>query len=498
MKTTAVSPSHPRPLRQILVRICSVALVLATLTALFYAVENWRGSRAWTSTLEDLRTRGEKIALEDFEMAPIPDESNAAMHPALRCFTYTLPGGKRAMRLKTDPPDAADAAMVAKWKAFLAWRLAGPDPFMKLYAVLDEENRDLAPAQAAARELTPALAEHMELMNAVEEALKRPFCQWPPLAVAIHPQESVRGDFFETVGRSMMEAARFFHVRKICDAIPAGALTAWDEGVGLERFAQAAASQKTIGNFLLAAVIRGQQEGVVINLLEFTKPDPARCFKAEAELAAQPLLSRLFVDYMRGELAFLIAAMSSVLEQEDPSDLSRIMSGQAPAKGWARLEQVVRRYGPVGWLKQNLANTVRGTGELISSFDPAMKPDEHRRRAAQAIAVSKSKGALFHWMERDSVAIYGGLYENVIKADTRRNLLRAALLIAAHRSGTGVAPMSLDELPAELRSRIPVSPRRGDVPYIKRDEHGIWTLAYDGLEERKTGEPEFSVRIRSW
>lgn len=498
MKTTGVSPSHPRPLRQTLVRICSVVLVLATLTALFYAVENWRGSRAWTSTLEDLRSRGEKIALEDFEMAPVPDGSNAAMHPALRCFTYTLPGGKRAMRLKTDPPDAADAAMVAKWKAFLAWRLAGPDPFMKLYDVLDAENRDLAPAQQAARELAPELAAHLELMNAVEEALKRPHCQWPPLAVTTKPDVSVRGDFFETIGRSMMEAGRFFHVRKICEAIPAGALTAWDEGVGLNRFAQAAASQKTIANYLLAAAISGQQEGMVIHLLEFTKPDPERCFKAEAELATQPLLSKVFADYLKGERAFLIAAISSVLAQDDPSDLSRIMSGQAPAKGWARVEQAVRRYGPVGWLKQNLANTVRGTGELIGAFDPAMTPDDQRQREAQAVAGSKSKGALFHWMERDTVGIYGGLYENVLYADARRNLLRAILLIAAHRSGTGVAPMRLDELPAGLRSRIPVSPWNGDMPRIKRDEHGVWTLAYDGLEERKTWEPEFSVRIRGW
>ncbi len=498
MKTTDITPSRARPLRQILVRVSSVVLVLATLTALFYAVENWRGSRAWTSTLEDLRSRGEKIALEDFERAPVPDERNAAMHPALRCFTYTLPGGKRAMRLKTDPPDVADAAMVAKWKAFLAWRLVSPDPFTKLYDVLDEENRDLAPAQAAARELTPALAEHMELMNAVEEALKRPFCQWPPLAVSTKTDVSVRGDFFETIGMSMMEAGRFFHVRKICEAIPAGALSAWDEGVGLNRFAQSAASQKTIGNFLLAAAISGQQEGLVINLLEFTQPDPERCFKAEAELAVQPYLSGIIGDYLKGERAFLIAAISSVLAQEDPSDLSRIMSGQAPAKGWARVEQVVRRYGPAGWLKQNLANTVRGTGELIGAFDPAMKPEDQRQREAQVIAVSKSKGALFHWMERDTIGIYGGLYEPVIQTDTRRNLLRAALLIAAHRSGTGVAPMSLDELPAELRSRIPVSPWNGDMPRIKRDEHGVWTLAYGGIEERKTGEPEFSVRIRSW
>ena len=302
----------------------------------------------------------------------------------------------------------------------------------------------------------------------------------------------------KTIGMSMMEAGRFFHVRKICEAIPAGALSAWDEGVGLNRFAQSAASQKTIGNFLLAAAISGQQEGLVINLLEFTQPDPERCFKAEAELAVQPYLSGIIGDYLKGERAFLIAAISSVLAQEDPSDLSRIMSGQAPAKGWARVEQVVRRYGPAGWLKQNLANTVRGTGELIGAFDPAMKPEDQRQREAQVIAVSKSKGALFHWMERDTIGIYGGLYEPVIQTDTRRNLLRAALLIAAHRSGTGVAPMSLDELPAELRSRIPVSPWNGDMPRIKRDEHGVWTLAYGGTEERKTGEPEFSVRIRSW
>lgn len=295
-----------------------------------------------------------------------------------------------------------------------------------------------------------------------------------------------------------MEAGRFFHVRKICEPIPAGALTAWDEGVGLNRFAQAAASQKTAANYLLAAAISRQQEGLVINLLEFTQPDPERCFKAEAELAALPYWSGIIGDYLKEERAFQIAAISSVLAQDDPSDLSRIMSGQAPAKGWARVEQAVRRYAPLGWLKQNLANTVRGTRELIGAFDPAMKPEDQRQRVAQVIAVSKSKGALFHWMERNTIGIYGGLYEHVIQTDTRRNLLRAALLIAAHRSKTGLAPMSLEELPADLRSRIPVSPWRGDAPQINRDEQGVWTLTYDGLEEWKAHEPQFRIQIRGW
>ncbi len=498
MKTTDNSPVRFHRLRRVAVSVICWVVILTTFTALIYAVENWRGARAWTSTLEELRASGQKIALEDFEPPPVPDESNAAMHPALRCFTYTTPNGKRAMRGKDDPIDAIDAEMAAKWKSFLAWRLAGPDPFTRLYDVLDEENLDLTPAQAAARELTPALAEHMDLMNAVEEALKRQYCQWPPLVVALHPQVSVRGEFFETIGRSMMEAGRFFHVRKICEAVSSESSAAWDEGIGLARFAKAAASQKTVGNFLLSAAIGSQQQGLVINLLEFTKPDPELCLEAEAELAAQPLMSALYGDYMKGERAFLIAAMSSVLEQQDPSDLSRIISGQAPAKGWARAELLIRRHGPMGWLKQNLANTLRGTGHLIDALDPAISPDAQRRHAAQATAHSKSKGSLLHWMERDSIATYGGLYEHVIVLDARTNLLRAALLIAAQRSAAGAAPMSLEEMPEELKSRIPASPWNGDMPRIKRDEDGVWTLAYAGLEERKTWEPEFTIRIRGW
>ena len=498
MKTNDLSPEGFRKLRRVVVSIISSALILTTLIALFYAMENWRGARAWTSTLEDLRASGQKIALEDFAQPPVPDESNAAMHPALRCFTYTLPGGKRAMRGKVDPPDAMDAEMAAKWKVFLDWRRSDGEPFTHLYDLLDSRNLNLSSAAEAASALAPSLAGHLEFMISVDEALKRRDCQWPPVSVTDKREASVRGEFAATIGTALMEAGRFFHVRKVCEAIPSGVLTAWDEGIGFHRFAQAAASQKTIMNFLTSAAISGQQEGLVINLLEFTKPDPARCLKAEAELAAQPGMSEAYGEYMRCERAFLIAAISSVLEQEDPSDLSRIISGQAPTKGWAGVEYKLRQYAPVGWVKQNLATSLRGTGDLIDAFDPARTPAGQRKQAAQVTRASKSKGSLFHWMERDTIGIYGGLYENVIGTDVRRNLLRAALLIAAHRSATGVAPMSMEELPAELGSRIPANPWNGNLPYIKRDENGVWTLAYAGLEEHKTWEREFTIQIRGW
>jgi hypothetical protein len=497
MKTTDISPTLIGRLRRVFVSVVPGVLILTTFTALIYAVENWRGARAWTSTLEALRASGQKIALEDFEPPPVPDESNAAMHPALRCFSYTLPGGRRATLLKADQPDPADVVMAAKWRKFMAWRQTSPDAFAKLHEVLEGEDRNPASAQAAARELGPVLAEHLELMNAVEEALQRPFCQWPRLQTGDHAV-SVRGEYAATLGSALLETSRFFYIRKLCEAIPSGSLSAWNEGVGIKRYAQAAASPKTLMNFLLVAAIRNQHEGLVINLLELTQPDPQRCFSAEAELAAQPLMSEVFGEYMRGERAFMIAAMSSLLAQEDPSDLSKLISGQAPAKGWERVERAVRKYGPVGWIKQNMANTVRGSGELIESVDSSTQPVALRERVAKVISSTKSKGALFHWMEKGTVGIYSGLYENVMESDARQHLLRTILLIAAHRSETGLTPMSLDELPVELRARIPVNPWKGGLPKIKRDETGVWTLAYVNQKEEKTVETEWSIRIRGW
>jgi hypothetical protein len=287
-------------------------------------------------------------------------------------------------------------------------------------------------------------------------------------------------------------------VRKICEAIPAGALTAWDEGVDFSIFARPAASPKTVMNYLLAIAVRGHQQQLFIHLLEFSNPDPERCFKAEALLASQTPFCPAYSEFMRGERAYMIAAITSMLEQEDPSNMSSIISGESPARGWGRVERAVRRYGPVGWLKQNLANSVRGTGELIEAFDASVTPDAQWKGLARVDLDSESQGSLFHWMEKATIGIYSGLFGSVIRSDATRNLLRSALIIAAHRSRTGIAPMSLDELPTELRSRIPASPLKNDLPRIKRNDAGVWTLAYGGFDDPRGWEPEWTIQIRGW
>jgi hypothetical protein len=60
------------------------ALVTATLVALFYAEEDWRGARIWAATKRDLQARGESFEWRDFVPPRLPEAQNLAFAPLFR------------------------------------------------------------------------------------------------------------------------------------------------------------------------------------------------------------------------------------------------------------------------------------------------------------------------------------------------------------------------------------------------------------------------------
>lgn len=78
--------SDPRPSRvwRCLRWLLLTPLVLATLVALAYAVENWRGERAWRRIQRELAAQGHPRDFAALVPAPVPDDQNLAMAPLLR------------------------------------------------------------------------------------------------------------------------------------------------------------------------------------------------------------------------------------------------------------------------------------------------------------------------------------------------------------------------------------------------------------------------------
>jgi len=62
-------------------RILIVAAWTATIVALLYGIENWRGRRAWKTHEQQLLARGEQLDFRAFLLKPVPDDQNFAATP---------------------------------------------------------------------------------------------------------------------------------------------------------------------------------------------------------------------------------------------------------------------------------------------------------------------------------------------------------------------------------------------------------------------------------
>jgi len=75
---------------------------LATLIALFYAEEDWRGRRAWLRYRAESEAKGEQFDFEALEPSPVPDDKNFAMTPLLKPALEFRPGTNGVVWLDTN------------------------------------------------------------------------------------------------------------------------------------------------------------------------------------------------------------------------------------------------------------------------------------------------------------------------------------------------------------------------------------------------------------
>src|SRR5205809_2909324 len=67
-------------------RVLIVLAWAATLIAVFYAEENWRGRSAWNKCRRELEARGEQLDFKVFIPKPVPDEQNFAATPFIQSW----------------------------------------------------------------------------------------------------------------------------------------------------------------------------------------------------------------------------------------------------------------------------------------------------------------------------------------------------------------------------------------------------------------------------
>src|SRR5664279_5712592 len=111
MNETPKSKSGWRIVRRILMGMA----VLATLVAIFYTEENWRGKRAWEIYRRAAEVRGERFDVDSVVPPPVPDEQNAFFAPIVADALKWHGSGR------TDGSEAQDVDVVHQMN-FNIWR----------------------------------------------------------------------------------------------------------------------------------------------------------------------------------------------------------------------------------------------------------------------------------------------------------------------------------------------------------------------------------------
>ena len=160
---------------------------LATLLAVFYAVENWRGKRAWEKCRRELEAKGEALDWNALIPAPVPDDQN--IYKAPRMAEWFVKGsvvaavsGEASKAANTNAPFSLAPGRNAKKDAVLLAELEvvpseGPLPAGKVDAVLKFD--DPAAREQAAKLLDDIIGPSIEGARA-ELIVTRPRDQIKP------------------------------------------------------------------------------------------------------------------------------------------------------------------------------------------------------------------------------------------------------------------------------------------------------------------------------
>ena len=297
------------------IRRLGMALIfLITLFFLIHAVENWRGSRAWSHTLDELAASGAELDLAKFLPPPVPDEDNIAMHPAFRCFMFTQSDGTRTMRLAGDPVDAADAAMAAQWDSFRQWMGARQSPYREMVEMLKKEGGPKSAMTPAMTEFLQGLAPHLPLFEQITGALERPSCRWPGMG-----SRHRISDIWQTSHDASPESSvvKLNNVRR-CLAVQAA--LEGDMEAALREAGQAGDLHRVIhgqGNlltFLFEAFLLDSEVDLIANTLRHVPAQSADYLAAADRLSQRQSIFAQHQAVMIRERVWAIAVGSAMLE----------------------------------------------------------------------------------------------------------------------------------------------------------------------------------------
>lgn len=465
------------------------AACFVTLILLAYAVENWRGQRAWTRHRLEWEAKGEKFSIAELAPRPVPEEQNFAFTPLLRPaleYTHTtngvvwrdtnalarldglkaelLPDRDTNNKLVLGIVDKGTFADLVAWRDFYRGNTNYPQP---------------AKTGTPAEDILFAFGKFdSELRELREAAAARPFARYPveyeyepPWAILLPHLARMKGLTTLTyvrataaleTGRSAEALADWKLGWRISDSIH-------DEPILIDHLVRIA----TLGINLQTV-----REGLVRHA--WTEEQLA---ELEHHLAAVNLLAEYKLA-QRGERALSTGGLDWLSRQGSRADAFNYLASDEGGGGFVPVSWAI----PSGWIRQNMLTI----SKMHQEFTLAAVDEQSRRVFPD---VCDKLEATVEKMGVRPYTIFAKLLMPALSKAARRSArmqtsldsARVAIALERHRLANGALPENLDALGPRYLAQIPTDLADGKPLRYRRNADGSYIIYSVGWNKTDDG-----------
>jgi hypothetical protein len=477
---------------------------LATLVALFYAEENWRGRRAWNNYVSECEAAGASMDWRTYIPPQIPDDQNLAMCPLFKPvldYSRATNGVKHGSNTiwndtnGTARVDHLDLRWADRWSIGSvleahgearreldahpltnSWvNLAAWQNYFRTGTNLDGIAAGKTPAEDVLLGMRYLEADLAELQG---EAMKRPLARWP----VHYDTDFVAGILLPHLGdiRRINQTLQVRSAARLAAGEVAGGLA--DIQLGL-RLADSAASDP----FLISLLV---QEFAVEDILQPVREGIARHQFSETQLAAlqQQLAGEdFFKAYERalqGE-----RAMEDQWEHVSSKALMELFRGMNIDREAERNVWLLLQFAPRGWIYQNQLTLCRVTdrfwrraidGRSHQAF-PAMTKDSDKIPGESTGVFSIITKHVFSYRIMKPAPLETAWHQTVVD----ETVLACAL--ERYRLAHGDYPETLEVLAPQFIAQVPHDVIGGGPLKYRRTGDGMFVLYSIGWNEKDDG-----------
>ena len=471
----------------------------ATIIALFYGEENWRGRRAWNKYRQELEARGEQLDYKTFIPKPIPDEQNFAATPFIESwFSQRTNAGKRwaddfdRARWRVASPKSNDHKGDRRLIDLVAWQMVfdaiGSGKFKpgQTFASnqFDPESRGQA-APAVLRGLKTSDA-NLEQLRA---ASRRPSSRYP----VVYDLENPWGILIPQLANLKDAVARL--QLKACAELAAGQSDKALDDVKLMLYLADSMKEEPI---LMSYAVR------------------LACFQVAVQPMWEGLAEHRWSDGQLQDLERRLQQYHFLADLKPPLAAERAtgiltadllygqkyrlstLDGGDDAGSRLTLSDWMGRIAPHGWYYQEQLNYCRlYQNQLGGTFDPAQKRvfpnqiEDHAHQLEKEIAggrLGKTLSAIIHHRVLGSLLLpsLGKLPLRAATAQTAADQAALACALERCRLANGQFPEKLEELAPRFILQLPNDVLTGEPYKYRRNQAGgfvLYSIGWDGKDD---------------